>query len=107
MFVWQKEFGLERVLVRHRFALKSHHFSTLSPSKQGARAVLEVLRRPCRGMMMSKAPGNIDAPEWQGIIHQLEEQGFEDPRSNLEESWYTRTVVSFIVVGVRRHAPKG
>ena len=87
--------------------LKSHHLSTLSPSKQGATAVLEVLRRPCRGMMISKAPRNIDAPEWQGTIRQLEEQGFEEPRSNLEESWQTRTVVCFIVVGVRRHAPKG
>ena len=44
-------------------------------------------------MMMSKAPRNIDAPEWQGTIRQLEEQGFEEPRSNLEESWQTRTVV--------------
>ncbi len=57
-------------------------------------------------MMMSKAPRNIDAPEWQGIIHQLEEQGFDDPRSNLEESWQTRTVVCFIVGGVRCDSPK-
>lgn len=38
-------------------------------------------------MMMRSAPSDMDAPEWQTIIQQLELEGVADPRGNLRDAW--------------------